>query len=129
MSTIILHTAGVVIMMLADAQKHFTLKIQRGLITYGMFRYIRYFDINFCLFDDLLANNLCIYSHPNYTGEMMLYGSYVLLVRHWFPVLVVAAIWSSVFAARIVAKEISMSRYKEWPAYKSQSFYVIPYVL
>lgn len=60
---------------------------------------------------------------------MMLYGSYVLLVRHWFPLLVVVAIWSGVFAARIVTKEISMSRYKEWAAYKSQSYYVIPFVL
>lgn len=41
MAVIILHTAGVVIMMLADAQKHFVLKIQKGLITTGMFRYIR----------------------------------------------------------------------------------------
>jgi steroid 5-alpha reductase family enzyme len=37
-------------MIAADAQKYFTLRVQRGLITSGMFRYIR---------------------HPNYLGEMM----------------------------------------------------------
>src|SRR3546814_12138627 len=41
---------GSVIMIAADAQKYFTLRVQRGLITDGMHRYVR---------------------HPNYLGEMM----------------------------------------------------------
>jgi len=40
---------GVAIMIAADAQKYFTLRLQPGLITDGMFRYVR---------------------HPNYLGEM-----------------------------------------------------------
>lgn len=44
--------AGTALMTAADAQKHFTLRIRRGLITDGMFRFIR---------------------HPNYLGEMMIY--------------------------------------------------------
>jgi steroid 5-alpha reductase family enzyme len=46
-------------MIAADAQKYFTLRLQPGLITHGMFRYIR---------------------HPNYLGEMMIYGSFALMV-------------------------------------------------
>jgi len=41
---------GVVIMIAADAQKFFTLRVRPGLITDGMFRWVR---------------------HPNYLGEMM----------------------------------------------------------
>src|SRR5215471_7990238 len=33
---------GCVIMVAADAQKHFTMRFRRGLITDGMFRYIRH---------------------------------------------------------------------------------------
>ena len=62
--SISLHTPGVAVMLGADCQKHFTLKYRKGLITEGMFRYIR---------------------HPNYTGEMLIYGSYALLVGHWIP--------------------------------------------
>ena len=56
-------------MIAADAQKFFTLRVKRGLITDGMHRYIR---------------------HPNYLGEMMIYGSFAMMVWHWFPVLVLA---------------------------------------
>ena len=45
---------GCAIMIAADAQKYFTLRVQRGLITDGMHRYIR---------------------HPNYLGEMMIWWS------------------------------------------------------
>ena len=50
---------GCVIMIAADGQKYFTLRLQRGLITDGLYRYIR---------------------HPNYLGEMMIYGSFALMV-------------------------------------------------
>ncbi len=43
-----LHTFGVVIMMVSDGQKYFTLKYRPGLITEGMFKRVR---------------------HPNYAGE------------------------------------------------------------
>ena len=45
---------GCAIMIAADAQKYFTLRVQKGLITDGMHRYVR---------------------HPNYLGEIMIYGS------------------------------------------------------
>ena len=99
---------GAVVMIAADAQKYFTLRIQRGLITDGMFRYIR---------------------HPNYTGEMMIYGGLALLVWHWLPFVVVAWVWGGLFTANMLAKEASMSRYPEWAAYKKRTKWVIPFVL
>lgn len=100
-----LHTLGVVIMIATDAQKYFTLKLQRGLITTGMFRHVR---------------------HPNYLGEMMLYGSYGLMVWHWAPWLILAWVWIGVFAVNMVLKEASMSRYPEWADYKRRTGWLLP---
>lgn len=100
-----LHTLGIAIMLSADAQKHFTLQHARGLITTGMFRYVR---------------------HPNYLGEMMIYGSYALMVWHWIPVLILAWIWLGIFAVNMVLKEASMSRYPDWADYKARSGWLLP---
>ena len=89
----------------ADVQKFVTLKLQRGLITDGMFKYVR---------------------HPNYLGEMMIYGSLALLAWHWVPVLVLAYYWGTMFATNMVMKEASMSRYPEWAAYKKRSRWLVP---
>lgn len=99
---------GCVIMIAADAQKFFTLRERRGLITDGMHRYIR---------------------HPNYLGEMLVYGSFALMVWHWLPVLVLAVVWSCVFAVNMLIKEASMSRYPEWAGYKKRTWWLVPFVL
>jgi protein-S-isoprenylcysteine O-methyltransferase Ste14 len=80
-------------MIAADAQKYFALRLQPGLITDGMFRYVR---------------------HPNYLGEMMIHASFTLMVWHWLPFVVLAWIWGGLFAANIRLKEASMSRCPEW---------------
>lgn len=100
-----LHTLGVALMMSADAQKYFTLKAKRGLITTGLFKRVR---------------------HPNYTGEMMIYASYALLVGHWLPWLILGFVWSTLFATNIALKEASMSRYPEWAAYRARTGYLFP---
>lgn len=99
---------GCVIMVAADAQKYFTLKLQAGLITNGMFRYIR---------------------HPNYLGEMMIYGSFALMVWHWLPFLVLAWVWLAVFTVNMHMKEASLSRHPGWTAYRQRSWWVVPGVL
>lgn len=104
---IIIHTLGLTLMIGADAQKYFTLKVKRGLITDGFFSSIR---------------------HPNYTGEMMIYGAYALLVWHWLPAFVLLFVWSFVFSTNIALKESSMSRYPEWAAYKAHTGYLLPYL-
>lgn len=99
---------GSVIMIAADAQKFYTLHFKRGLITDGMFKYIR---------------------HPNYTGEMMIYLGFALLVWHWFPFVVLAWIWLGLFTVNMHMKEASMSRYPEWADYKKRTKWVVPFVL
>jgi len=99
---------GCVVMIAADAQKYFTLRIKRGLITDGMYRFIR---------------------HPNYLGEMMTYGSFALMVWHWLPFLVLAWIWGGLFAVNMKLKEVSMSRYAKWADYKKRSWWLVPGLL
>lgn len=98
---------GSVLMIAADAQKYFTLRLQRGLITDGVHTYVR---------------------HPNYAGEMLLYASFAMLVWHWFPVVVLAWVWLCVFAPNMAMKEASMSRYPQWAAYKQRTWWLVPLV-
>ena len=98
---------GSAIMIAADAQKFYTLRVQRGLITDGMHRYIR---------------------HPNYLGEMMIYGSFAMMVWHWLPVLVLAWVWFGIFAVNMIMKEASMSRYPEWADYKKRTWWLVPFI-
>src|SRR3546814_4568188 len=95
---------GSVIMIAADAQKYFTLRVQRGLITDGMHRYVR---------------------HPNYLGEMMIYASFAMMVGHWLPWVWLAIIWASLFATNMVMKEASMSRYPGWAAYRKRTWWLL----
>ncbi len=99
---------GSVLMIAADAQKFFTLRVQKGLITDGVHSYIR---------------------HPNYLGEMMIYGSFALLVWHWLPPLVLAWVWVLVFAPNMTLKEASLSRYPGWTDYRRRSWWLLPFVL
>lgn len=95
-------------MMAADAQKFYTLRVKRGLITDGMFKFVR---------------------HPNYLGEIMIYGSFALMVWHPLPVIVLAVIWLGLFAVNMAMKEASLSRYPEWDAYRARSWWLVPGVL
>jgi protein-S-isoprenylcysteine O-methyltransferase Ste14 len=94
-------------MMAADAQKYFTLRLRRGLITDGLHRHVR---------------------HPNYLGEMLVYGSFALMVWHWLPALVLAWVWGGVFAVNMRLKEASLSRYPEWAAYRKRTWWLIPFL-
>lgn len=101
----LVYVLGVVLMMGSDAQKHFTLRVRRGLITDGFFARIR---------------------HPNYLGEMILYASFAWLSGHWLPWAVLAWVWGGVFLPNMLRKEASMSRYPEWPAYKARTGFLLP---
>lgn len=101
----LLYALGVVLMMGSDAQKYFTLRARRGLITDGFFARIR---------------------HPNYLGEMMLYASFALLAGHWFPWAVLGWVWVGVFVPNMLRKEASMARHPEWAAYKARTGFLLP---
>ncbi len=105
---IALHTLGIVIMISADCQKHFSLKYHKALITDGIFRYSR---------------------HPNYLGEMMVYTSYALLAQHWLPWMVLAYWWLSVFLVNMIMAESSLSRYPDWKNYKKKTWFLIPGII
>jgi protein-S-isoprenylcysteine O-methyltransferase Ste14 len=105
---IALHTFGVVVMTGSDCQKHFELKHKRSLITEGMFARVR---------------------HPNYLGEMMVYGSYALLVQHWIPWIILAYWWIMVFLVNMLTIETSLSRYPDWREYKSRTGMLVPRLL
>jgi protein-S-isoprenylcysteine O-methyltransferase Ste14 len=96
---------GLSIMTASDCQKHFTLKYQRGLITEGMFKYIR---------------------HPNYLGEMMLYASFALLIQHWIPWIILVFWWATIFLPNMLMIESSLSRYPEWESYKTRTGMLLP---
>ena len=106
-SAIFIYALGLTLMLTADAQKYFTLKLQKGLITTGMFSKIR---------------------HPNYFGEMLIYASFALIVNHWIPWAILAWVWLGYFSVNITMKERSMSRYPQWVAYKSRSKVLIPFI-
>ena len=101
----IAYAIGVVLMMASDAQKHFTLAERRGLITTGFFARVR---------------------HPNYLGEMVLYGSFAMVAGHLLPWLVLAWVWLGVFVPNMLGKEASMSRYPEWSAYHARTGMLLP---
>ncbi|MCA9686044.1 MAG: DUF1295 domain-containing protein, partial [Myxococcales bacterium] len=102
---IMVYALGVVSMMGSDAQKFFVLRARRGLITDGFFARVR---------------------HPNYLGEMMLYGSFAALTLHWAPWLVLAWVWLGVFLPNMLRKEASMARYPEWRSYVARTGFLLP---
>ena len=64
--------------------------------------------------------------HPNYLGEMVLYGSFAVVAGHWIPWLVPAWVWLALFVPNMLGKEASMSRYPEWAAYKARTGMLLP---
>lgn len=105
--SLVVSIVGMAIMVVADAQKYYTLKHKRGLITDGM-------------------HALC--RHPNYLGEMMIYGGFAAMVPHWAPWAVLAWVWTMLFHTNMCLKEASMSRYPEWAAYASRTGMVLPWL-
>lgn len=103
-----LAVVGGALVLAADAQKYTALRLQRGLITTGLFRWIR---------------------HPNYLGEMLVYLAFGLLAWHWLAAVVLGWFWLGMFAVNMVMKEASMSRYPEWSAYRKRSWWLLPGLL
>ena len=92
----------------SDAQKYFTLKYRSGLITEGFFARCR---------------------NPNYLGEALIYGSFVLLSMHWLPAIIWGGFIAGLFVPNMLKKDKSLSRYPEFEAYKARSGLFFPKVL
>jgi protein-S-isoprenylcysteine O-methyltransferase Ste14 len=103
--SIIVYVIGIAIMIASDCQKNVILKLKKGLITNGMFRYIR---------------------HPNYLGEIMIYSSFAMLVGHWIPWVILFVWWVMVFFVNMMIIEESVSRFPEWEEYKRRTGMLLP---
>ena len=96
---------GVLLHYGSDAQKYFTLKYKKGLITEGFFSRSR---------------------NPNYLGEILIYSSLALLSQHWISFAIVGFVIAFVFVPRMRKKDESLSRYPEFAAYKERSGILLP---
>lgn len=101
----IVYSLGLCLMMGADGQKHFVLQRQRGLITDGFFARVR---------------------HPNYLGEMMIYGSFAFVSGNRSSWAILSWVWGGLFIPYMLRKEASMSRYPEWESYRKRSGFLLP---
>lgn len=90
---IFLMSLGLTLMMSADAQKNFTLKYKKGLITDGLFARTR---------------------NPNYLGEALIYCSLAACTGHWLPWLYLLLVWGTLFFERIIIKELSLMKKPGW---------------
>lgn len=66
--------------------------------------------------------------HPNYLGEMMIYGSFALVVGHWLPWLILAGVWGLFFLPAMLAIDASLSRYPEYDAWRERTGFLLPRV-
>ena len=89
----------------SDCQKYYTLRYNKSLITEGFYKYVR---------------------HPNYLGEMMIYGSFALLAQHWLPWLILAYWWTAMFYVNMQLIDASLSRYPGWEEYKVRTGMLLP---
>ncbi len=103
-----LNILGVFLHYTSDAQKYYTLKYQKGLITEGFFARCR---------------------NTNYLGEVLIYGSFALLSWHWISFVILAAFVATIFFPNMRKKEQSLSRYPEFEDYQTRSGLILPRLL
>ena len=104
-AAISLNIIGVFLHYTADAQKYYTLKYRSGLITEGFFARSR---------------------NTNYLGEILIYGSFAMLVQHWLPFLILAGFIAGMFIPNMIKKDRSLERYPEFADYKTRSGFLLP---
>ncbi|MEG3919653.1 DUF1295 domain-containing protein [Microcoleus sp. T3_A4] len=104
-AAISLNIIGVFLHYSSDAQKYYTLKYRSGLITEGFFARSR---------------------NTNYLGEILIYGSFAMLVQHWLPFLILAAFIAGMFIPNMIKKDRSLGRYPEFADYKTTSGLLLP---
>lgn len=66
--------------------------------------------------------------NPNYLGELMIYGSFVLLSWHWLPALILGTLFAFIWLSNMRKKDASLSRYQGWNSYVSKSNLIFPQV-
>ncbi len=96
---------GVFLHFSSDAQKYFELRIKRELITDGFFKNIR---------------------NTNYLGEVLIYLSFAILSMNIIPLIILSIFFLLVFVPRMIKKDNSLSKYKNFNDYKKRSGLIFP---
>jgi protein-S-isoprenylcysteine O-methyltransferase Ste14 len=96
--------SGVFLHYVSDAQKFFVLQLRKGVVQDGLFARTR---------------------NPNYLGEVLINGGFAVASWHW-PLALVLAGWFPYFARNMRRKDRSMSRYREFAAYKDRTGIFVP---
>jgi len=104
-AAVALNILGVFLHYGSDAQKHFTLRYHKGLISDGFFARCR---------------------NTNYLGEILIYLSFAMLAMHWLPYAVLAGFIVGVFLPNMRRKDESLSRYPEFATYQKRSGLLLP---
>ena len=103
-----LNILGVFLHYGSDAQKYFTLKYHKGLITEGFFARCR---------------------NTNYLGEILIYLPFAMLSMHWLPFVILGGFVAGIFVPNMRKKDRSLSRYPEFEAYQANSGLLFPKLL
>jgi protein-S-isoprenylcysteine O-methyltransferase Ste14 len=96
---------GVILMIASDAQKTFTLRIKKGLISNGVNAWTR---------------------NPNYLGEITLYLGFGILAQHMFCYFYLVTVWLTLFWSRMDMKEKSLAKKEGWKVYSQNSYMLLP---
>ena len=100
-----LNILGVFLHFASDAQKYFSLKIKKELITEGFFKRIR---------------------NTNYLGEIFIYLSFAILSMSILPFIILILFVAIVFFPRMIKKDKSLSKYDSFKDYKKKSGLILP---
>lgn len=100
-----IYIVGIFFHYVSDAQKFYTLRVQKGLIHDGLFSRTR---------------------NPNYLGEILIYFSYALMSMHWLPFVVLGAWVFGFFVRNMLKKDKSLSHYPDYAEYKRHSGLLFP---
>ena len=104
-ASISINIIGVFLHFASDAQKYFTLRIQKELIKDGFFKNIR---------------------NTNYLGEILIYLSFAILSMSYIPFLILALFFFVVFLPRMIKKDKSLTKYPSFDKYKQISGLLFP---
>ncbi len=89
----------------SDAQKYFTLKLKKDLITDGFFKKSR---------------------NTNYLGEVLIYLSFSILSMSLIPFLILGIFFILLFIPRMIKKDKSLTKYDSFKDYKKSSGLIFP---
>ena len=104
-ASISINIIGVFLHFASDAQKYFTLRIQKELIRDGFFKKIR---------------------NTNYLGEILIYLSFAILSMSYIPFAILALFFFVVFQTRMIKKDKSLTKYSSFKEYKQISGLLFP---